>query len=188
MVHNPLYDRSGPEYEIVPPRPETSTPFTQPVIDEMSANHPAANQHYDTINTPGLPFGLDTTAEDTSHYIDPPLHTAHLSSVVHPYLQMHTCMHPPYDTISGSTTSSVPTTSLKKNGQERNKLHLTLSLRDHRDLTVGTATSGNNHGVMVSDTNDNYTIMNPITARQNIGCKSVTRITRQQENSVLYSV
>ena len=29
MVQNPLYDRSGPEYKIVPPHSETSTPFTQ---------------------------------------------------------------------------------------------------------------------------------------------------------------
>ena len=164
MVHNPLYDRSGPEYEIIPPRLESSTPFTQPGMDEFSTTHPA-NQHYDTINTAESSSRQDTPTADAFHYVDPPLHR--LSKFRNASLSSNAHTHQSYDVISGSTSSSVPAASslmgLKKNGRERNKLHLTLSLGRQADPTVGSTTAGNNHKAMASDANDNYTVLNPIT-------------------------
>ena len=168
MVHNPLYDRSGPEYEIVPPRVESSNQFTLPAMDETRAIHPV-NFHYDTINTPRLSSRQDTSTVNTDHHVDQPLHNSsklHSTSV-----SSNAYIHPPYHIISRSVSSSqMPAPSLmglKKNGQERNKLHLTLSL-GKADTIVGTNAPGNDREVVASDSDDHYTILNPISSRQNV--------------------
>ena len=199
MVHNPLYDRSGPEYEIVPPRMNTSTP---PARDVFNTTLPV-NQHYDTIHTPGFSSRQNASILDTAHYVDPPVHSstrsskfrsASFSSSAHIHAPSVPERGTAYDIMSRSTTSSVPGSGLmglKKNGQERNKLHLTLSLQgknDSIDVTPGPRSEGFvqcKHGVLALDTNDNYTILNPIASQRNVGCNNL-RITRL-ENSVLYS-
>ena len=184
MVHNPLYDRSGPEYEIVPPRLESSTQFTLPTIDEARATRPA-NLHYDTINTPRLSSRQDTPTADTDHYVDQPLHNS--SKFRSTSYSSNAHIYPPYDIISRSASSPMPAPSLmglKKNGQERNKLHLTLSLGKANPI-VGTNALGNNHEVAASDSDDNYTILNPTASRQNVGCNFIMNARR--ENSVLYN-
>lgn len=175
MVHNPLYDRRGPQYEFVPSRLESSAQFTRPVVDETRATHP----HYDTINTPRFSSQQDMPTADTHRNVDQP-HSAdrssHRPSKFHSVraLSSSNTHNLPYDIISTSTSSSVPAPTfglmgLKKNGQERNKLHLTLSL-GNVDRIVGTHAPGRIHEVLTSDSeSDNYTFLNPIASRQNAG-------------------
>ena len=143
MVHNPLYDRSGPQYyEIVPRHRESSAQSTH-----VQPTHP----DYDTINT------LRRTSHnerDTPTTDNQPAHSMP---------RIHSSSKAPDDIVSEPTSISVPAPSLmglKKNGQERNKLHLTLSL--------GSVDLRNDHGVVTSDSDDNYTILNPIASRQSI--------------------
>ena len=53
MVQNPLYARSGPQYEIVPPHLDSSAQFSRPMMDETRVIR-TNNQHYDTVNAPRL--------------------------------------------------------------------------------------------------------------------------------------
>ena len=186
MVHNPLYGRSGPEYEIVPPRPDSSTQFTLPAMDEARATR-AVNLHYDTINTPRLSSQQDTPTADADHYVDQPLHN---SSEFHSTsFSSNAHIRLPYDIISRSASSSMPAPSLmglKKNGQERNKLRLTLSLGKADPIVGSNAQLGNNHEVAASDSDDNYTILNPTASRRSVGCNIM--MNARQENSVLYDV
>ena len=138
MIHNPLYDRSGPQYYEI-------AQFTQPT-------HP----DYDTINTLRRTSHNQRTTPTTDiiNHVDQPAHSVP---------RLHSSSTVPDDVMSEPTSSFVPAPSLmglKKNGQERNKLHLTLSL-ESADLR-------NNYGVVTSGSDDNYTILNPIASRQSI--------------------
>jgi hypothetical protein len=156
MIHNPLYDRSGPQipqYEIVSPHPDSgsSAQFIRPA----STTHP----DYDTINTLRRTYHYRRDTPATEDHVDQP---AQRMSKFRRSLEAHS---PPYDIMSELTSSSMSAPSLmglKKNGRERNKLHLTLSL--------GNTDLRNNHGVVTSDSDDNYTILNPVASRQSIGC------------------
>ena len=113
-------------------------------------------QWYDTINT------LRRTSHNER---DTPTMDNHVNQSAHSMPRFHSSSKAPDNTMSEPTSISVPAPSLmglKKNGQERNKLHLTLSL--------GSADLRNNHGVIhvTSDSDDNYTILNPIASRQSI--------------------
>ena len=162
MVQNPLYARSGPQYEVVSPQLDSSAhdQFARPIMDETRVTH-TNNQHYDTINAPRFSSLQDTPTTDTSHnHVSQP---AHRLSEFH--ISSNACSPPYEDIMSRSTSSSVPAPSLmgrKKNGQERNKLHLTLSLENANPTVCTTAPWNNYCEIMASESgSDNLAIQNP---------------------------
>ena len=121
MVHNPIYD--GPLYESVLERH----------FDSLASvsKHDYSSSNSSACNSPG-PYNSispDTVLQDNFHkntrYLDRPIHQR--SQV----LPQHSSDS---NNTSQSTTASVPAImALKKNGKERNKLHLTLPLNNQNE-------------------------------------------------------
>ena len=112
MVNNPIYDGDGPVYESVLAQFEGNNETEL----NMSQSEDTTDQQYDNLRV-----GLN----DTARYSAPP---AHLQ-----YLYTNTASNSVNAPINTSASASIPRATpggmaLKKNGQERNKLHLTLSL------------------------------------------------------------
>ena len=102
MVPNPIYDESGPAYEMVAVKPVSPTSVANPHVAALNTTNPfPTNQQYDTIYIAKLSSRQNSSSVDIDHH-------AH----------------------SSINTSSMAATSLNdlKSGQKRNKLHLTLSL------------------------------------------------------------
>ena len=125
MVNNPIYD--GPVYESVQPQFETLTTSTlqaEAVVD-TSANQPCNVSQSNSSTSEDKP-------QNTVRYVDQPINSSQLQSKLFHF--MHISMLQQYmdrGLVPGSSSVSVPVTrmmALKKNGKERNKLHLTLSL------------------------------------------------------------
>ena len=153
MVHNPIYEGDGPVYESVQTQyegNETELNFSQ--------SEDETDRQYDNLRL---------CVNNTARYIDPPvqLHYLYTSNIVSDDSDM---VNAP---INRSASLSTPLTTprvmaLKKNGQERNKLHLTLSLCGND--------SSNSHTsevvpklipkscvVAPADTDEPYTVMSP---------------------------
>ena len=123
MVQNPIYDGDGPVYESIQNQPE--------VNNEIELD--TKNQQYDNLQLSG---------NNAARYVDPPVHLQYLYT--NAASNTTDLVNAP---INRSASVSMPLTaprltSLKKNGQERNKLHLTLSL--------GESDSSNNHTSVVA--------------------------------------
>ena len=153
MVHNPIYEGDGPVYESIQ---------TQHESNEMELNFSQSedktDQQYDNLRP---------CVNNTARYIDPPvqLHYLYTSNIASD--DSDTVNTP----INRSASLSMPLTTprvmaLKKNGQERKKLHLTLSLCEND--------SSNGHTnevapklipksciVAPADTNEPYPVMSP---------------------------
>lgn len=160
MVHNPIYDGDGPVYESVQNREETQLP-----ADTIQSTEPTDRQ-YDSlhVSTPPATSALQSdTTLNTVRYVDQPLH-------LHGKLFVHTKTSPSDSdavSIPRSTSVSIPPArvmALKKNGQERNKLHLTLSLggsgTNHFTGEVVPRSPPNASSVL-ADGDEAYTVMSP---------------------------
>ena len=146
MVHNPIYDGGGPVYE-----------------NHLSHPRDTASQ-YDNIHCTETSY----TFQDNSHpsgnrYVDQPIHFHKNNMLVHT-----TNDSPSTSTniLNCSTCDSMLSTrkiAVKKNGQERNKLHLTLSLPGNdsfpmKEIQSGFPKSNETQAEVVDET---YTVMNP---------------------------
>ena len=115
MVQNPIYEGDGPVYESVQTQREMNS-VTESIMPQSD------------ITTDGQNNNFYQSLSDAARYIERPLQ-------LHQYLYTNTASDgsdtgTPTDT---PTSETMPLTTprvmaLKKNGQERNKLHLTLPL------------------------------------------------------------
>ena len=116
MVHNPIYDGDGPVYESVQARFETNN-ATESI---MPQSVDTTDRQYDNLRQ---------SLNDTARYVDPPGQLQHLYTT-NTAFEINNSANAPLS--RSSSVSMPPATSrvmaLKRNGQERNKLHLTLSL------------------------------------------------------------
>ena len=128
MVHNPIYDGDGPVYESVQ--------------NQLEINNETELQSEDTRNRQYN--DLQLSWNNTARYVDPPIHLEYL--YINAASNDSDLVNAP---INGSACVSMPpitpkVMAPKKNGQERNKLHLTLSL--------GENDCSNNHTSVVAST------------------------------------
>ena len=147
MVHNPIYDGDEPVYESVQTQLETEL--------SISLSEDTTNQHYDNLHV---------SLNDTAWYVNPPaqlqyLYTAGTHTASN---SMNTPVNRSASVSMSETTPKV--TALKKNGQERNKLHLTLSLGGN-DSSNGHTGEGApklipaTHAVVPADMDEPYTVL-----------------------------
>lgn len=163
MVPNPIYD--GPVYESVRTQFDSLTSTT--LKDVGMADNSVCNSQ------PGSP----TTVSDNSvRYVDPPVAAAVQMSKIRSNSFVTSIPLPSSarsddpQSAPRATSISIPTT--KKNGKERNKLHLTLTLTGN-DLNITaepqmdqnennpTVVTGVANQVVKADVDDNYTTMSP---------------------------
>lgn len=151
MVHNPIYDGDGPVYESVQNHP--------------SQSRDTASQ-YDNIHCTEATY----TIQDNSHpsgnrYVDQPVHF-HKNMLVHTDKTTNDPLSTSTNALKCSTCDSMLSTqkmALKKNGQERNKLHLTLPLHESDSIPMNEIrnafSKSNEFQAKVVD--ETYTVMNP---------------------------
>ena len=145
MVHNPIYDGDGPVYESVQNQLEINNETELDIKDRQYDN-------------------LRLSWNNTARYVDPPVHLQYLYT--NAASNVSGSMNAP---INRSSSVSIPLTAprmmaLKKNGQERNKLHLTLSLGDNdcsNNCTDAGAPENNICAVAPEDVDEPYTVMSP---------------------------
>ena len=114
MVSNPIYEGDGPVYDSVQ---------TQDIVNSVTES----NMLRSILTTDGQDTNIYQSLSDMAHYIDRPIQLHH---------SLYTNTAPdgsdtgtPVDTPTESMPLTTPRVmALKKNGQERNKLRLTLSL------------------------------------------------------------
>lgn len=117
MVHNPIYDGAGPVYESV----------------HNKQSHPldAASQ-YDNIHYPEATYTFQNSSYSSgNNHIDQPVHFHNNYLFTNTDNTTDNSCGTYANSPNCTACSSIPSTkrmALKKNGQERNKLHLTLSL------------------------------------------------------------
>lgn len=178
MVHNPIYD--GPVYESVQPHFDSLTSVTKQ--DLSSSNTSACNSPPPSCSTSTPPNTLGNSSQGIVRYLDRPVHS------IQPHAQRSLSLSnpstPDNDVNQLAISTQVPTQrnmALKKNGKERNKLHLTLTLvganeeanteqpavskdtvlglsRDRSMTVPSVQVSG---GLRSGD--DNYSVMKPLT-------------------------
>ena len=125
MVHNPIYD--GPVYESVQPHFDSLTSVTKQ--DLSSSNTSACNSPPPSCSTSTPPNTLGNSLQANVRYLDRPVHG--IQSHIQRSLSLSNPTTPDNDTNQLTMSTQVPTQrsmALKKNGKERNKLHLTLTL------------------------------------------------------------
>ena len=112
MVHNPIYDGDGPVYESVQAQFETTESKPQSID--------ATDRQYDNLRQ---------SFSDTARYVNPPDQLQYLYATSTSFEVNNSAIAP----LSRFTSVSMPPATsrviaLKRNSQERNKLHLMLSL------------------------------------------------------------
>ena len=119
MVLNPIYDGDGPLYESV-----QNERFIQLTTDTgtLYNNLQQTLKHQD-----------DDCLSNTARYVDQPAHNALVQTKSTTF--NYDPANAPEHVMCGSVPSSTGKLSLKKNGQERNKLHLTLTLSGNANPT-----------------------------------------------------
>ena len=125
MVHNPIYD--GPVYESVQPHFDSLTSVTKQ--DLSSSNTSACNSPPPSCSTSTPPNTLGNSSQANVRYLDRPIHG--IQPHVQRSLSLSNRSTPDNDVnqLTMSTqVSAQRSMALKKNGKERNKLHLTLTL------------------------------------------------------------
>lgn len=159
MVHNPIYD--GPVYESVQAQFESLTSTTQQVAGISVCN-----------SQPSTPT---TTSENSVRYTDPPVQVPKIGSNS---FASNTSAPVP-DSVPQSTSIAIP--AIKKNGEKRNKFHLTLALtgkdldmnmepqssQNHNPLAIGGEA---NHSVL-TDVDEHYMVMSPTGVPTNLELK-----------------
>lgn len=162
MVHNPIYDGYGPVYESVQTRFETNN-ATESNMPQSAVD--VTNRQYDNLRQ---------SLNDTAHYVDPSGQLQNLYTT-NTAFEINNSANAP---LSRSTSVSMaPATSrvmaLKRNGQERNKLHLTLSLGGNDSFnnsngkiaqksvpkTSTVALENNNGGGLYCDESSRYSVL-----------------------------
>ena len=128
MVHNPIYD--GPVYESVQPHFDSLSSVTKQ--DLSSSNTSACNSPPPggCTSTPPNTLQLQSNQQANVRYLDRPIQPQRSQSLSH--------TPTPDNNVNQLTMSmQVPAPgramALKKNGKERNKLHLTLTLEGAND-------------------------------------------------------
>ena len=158
MVHNPIYD--GPVYESVPEQRFDS--LTSVSKQDLSLSNTSACNSPDPCN----PTSLDNILLNDSSHKNP----RYLDRPIQPQSLTQSLARNPSD--HDSNVSVPRLMALKKNGKERNKLHLTLTLNNQDDsdtspARVPVATSGSKclNPVITSRTqvDEYYTVMSPVT-------------------------
>ena len=149
MVHNPIYDGDGPVYESVQNQLEINN-------ESESQSENTRDRQYDNLRL---------SWSDTARYVDvdPPIHLQYLS--MNAASNTSDSVNSP---INKSDSVSMPLTApmVMENGQERNKLHLTLSLdgkgfSDNHTSTVAPNSMSQVHAAAPEDVDEPYTIMSP---------------------------
>ena len=151
MVHNPIYDGDGPVYESVQARFETTESNMPQSVD-------ATDRQYDNLRQ---------NLSDTTRYVDPPGQLQYLYTT-NTAFEVNNSANAP---LSRSTSVSMPPATsrvmaLKRNGQERNKLHLTLSLGENDSFNnpngeVAPKPIPKTSVVAPADMEEAYTVMSP---------------------------
>ena len=154
MVHNPIYEGDGPVYECVQPQHEGNNETEL----NVSQSEDTTDRQYDNLRL---------SLSDTARYVDPPVQLQYLcnstvSNLAHTPINRSASMSMP------QTTSGVMT--LKKNGQERNKLHLTLSLGGNESSNSYTSEIAPKlvpkmGAIAPADMDEPYTVMSPAGVR-----------------------
>ena len=153
MVNNPIYDGDGPVYESVQTQYETNNATES----NMPQSVDAIDRQYDN---------LQQSFSDTARYVDPPgqlqyLHTTNTA------FEVNNSGNAP---LSRSASESVPPATrvmaLKRNGRERNKLHLTLSLGGNNSFNnsngeIAPKPVPKTSAIAPTDMEEAYTVMSP---------------------------
>ena len=153
MVHNPIYD--GPVYESVQGQFESLNSNT--LLTEGTTDNSCNSQS----STP------TTVSDNTVRYTDPPVQRSKNGS------NSFISSIPPHSSTPDRDTENVPrsTSIIKKNGKERNKLHLTLALTEN-NLNLNAEpqdcqnhnplpTDGETNRVMLTNVDEHYMVMSP---------------------------
>lgn len=176
MVHNPIYD--GPVYESV--RPHFDTLTTSVKKDLSPSNTSASNGSRPGSSTPPN-AGNGNNSQKMARYLDRPIQPRS-QSLSHPSTPDN---NNPRST-SVCAQSATRAMGLKKNGKERNKLHLTLTLNGSESANPASGAPcrkeeavlagdllGNDGDkrAVTTDGDENYTVMSPIKRKDsgNIG-------------------
>ena len=115
MVHNPiLYEGDGPVYETVQTRREINN------VTESDVNMPRS-----VVAIGGQHNNFPQNLSDVARYVDRPVQLQYLAPDVVPQMTPL-----PVNACHCTDRTKSDMIALKKNGQERNKFHLTLSLCD----------------------------------------------------------
>ena len=150
MVPNPIYsaEEEGPVYDSIRPQYETLVAVSPQSLTERNLGD-SGEEKADTV--------------DSVRYIDQPVHVSTLrsQSFAHTISDTSGAIPPRSFSVSNSGPPVRPM-ALKRNGQERNKLHLTLDLCegevDHSEASGLRPVSGNG-----SETQEeSYMVMNPV--------------------------
>ena len=149
MVHNPIYEGDGPVYESV---------LTQ---HEMNNVHDM-NRPRSVVTPGGQHDNFPQSLSDSARYVDRPVHLQYL------YSNTTSDTSDTGTPIDTPTSESIPLTAprvmaLKKNGQERNKLHLTLSLGDNNEPSniSSSEMDPNTRTINPADVDEHYIAMSP---------------------------
>ena len=147
MVHNPIYDGDGPVYESVQTQLEINNEI------ELRAED-TRDRQYDNIRL------------STARYIDPHDHLQYLYT--NAASEASDSVNVP---INRSASVSMPLATprvmaSKKNGQERNKLHLTLCLggngsSNNCTSVVAPSSMPTTFAIVPEDEDEPYTVMSP---------------------------
>ena len=161
MIHNPIYD--GPVYESVQPHFDTLTAATQ---QALASSTTSADKSLCTTTPPAL----QNKAQKANRYIDQPSQQR---------CQSFSQSSPTDNNTPRSGSVSIPKArvmALKKNGRERNKLHLTLTLNGSDPSPTTCVPKSDGSSVTLSGTimcanpavaDENYMVMSPITGSLN---------------------
>ena len=142
MVHNPIYD--GPIYENVQRHFDT---LTATVKQDLSlSNTSASDSPRPGSSTPPY-VGSNNNSQKMARYLDRPIQPRS-QSLSHPSTPDNN--NPKSTSVCAQAATGVM--GLKKNGKERNKLHLTLTLNENESANTGIGPScSKEEAVMVGD-------------------------------------
>ena len=154
MIHNPIYAGDGPVYDSV----QTQFEGNNDTELNISQSEDTTDRQYDNVRL---------SLNDTDRYVDPPVQLQCLYN--------NTVSDSANAPINRSGSVSMPQTTprvmaLKKNGQERNKLHLSLSLGGNDSTNIHTHEAApkpipKKYAVALADMDEPYTVMSPASVR-----------------------
>lgn len=160
MVHNPIYEGDGPVYESVQVRvEETCLPADTLQVTDTT------NHQYNSINTPATSALQDNSSLNTVRYVKQPVQLQRNS-----FINTHTSAADNHDTegtprSTSTTLQAARVMALKKNGEVRNKLHLTLSLGGNESgHATGESLSPSVCEVVSSGVDGTYMVMSPVSS------------------------
>ena len=168
MVHNPIYD--GPVYESVQPHFDTLTSSVKQDLSLCNTNS-ASNSPPGSLTPPNV--GNGNNSQKTVRYLDQPLQLRSQSLSQHPFTRDNNLR-----SMSVCGPANARVMALKKNGKERNKFHLTLTLGGNKSMNPTSGATDEKESTTIlagdlpgsdgktvfttSDGDENYTVMSPI--------------------------